>query len=102
MKTTPIRDRGPGSLSSGEKPRKIYADPLSKKEIIKWNHMKEKIGPEAEKYRDLTNPENIQKIRLLICPPVWKPWGQNKFENRGNTEGNVENSQHEGALPLIK
>jgi len=30
---------------------------LTKRELIKWNHMKEKMGMEARKLKDLSNPD---------------------------------------------
>ena len=81
VRTTPMRER---NYSSAEKSKQGKQILLSKQELIKWNHMKEKLGIEAQKYRDLTNPEVCEKVRSIISPPVWKPWGQNKLEAKSN------------------
>ena len=47
---------------------------LTHKEFIKWNHMKNKLNLNSDKFRNLDDPEVCAKIRLIVNPPIWKPW----------------------------
>jgi hypothetical protein len=98
VRTTPMKERSYGSAEKGSQGRQVL---LSKQELIKWNHVKEKLGAEGQKYRDLSNPETCEKIRMLINPPVWKPWGQNKLENKFN-ERSPERVYSNHYFPAIK
>lgn len=52
--------------------------PLTKAEIVKWNHFAEKMNFSPGMFGDFEAPTTVQKIRWMINPPVWKPAGRLK------------------------
>lgn len=74
VRNTPMRDRASDSFASQERKRPLQNNVmgnnnmininnnniqtlLTKKELIKWNHVKDKMGLEARKLKDLSSPD---------------------------------------------
>ncbi|EAR99380.2 MORN motif protein (macronuclear) [Tetrahymena thermophila SB210] len=57
---------------NGRKQKQIL---LKKHEIILWKNLRPKLNLRKGMYKDYTDPITVQRIRMLLHPPVWKPAG---------------------------